>query len=132
MFKSFASTKTDPNRVGVARLAEMASPLGVSVASFFDEVDRNVSVKSLLLLDATAKMRLARAFARIENGEIRRRLVHLIETDDACYNFGSTQDRVGCKAIDDSAGASRCEAITGLCTDCPERRRLYYRIACVL
>jgi transcriptional regulator with XRE-family HTH domain len=75
------------NRVGAGRLTKIAEVLGVPVGSFFtgkevldSEVDRNVDQASpLKLLTVSGAFRLLRAYSEIEDSELRRCIVDLVE-----------------------------------------------------
>jgi transcriptional regulator with XRE-family HTH domain len=75
------------NRVGAGRLTKIAEVLGVQVGSFFtgkevldSEVDRDVDQASpLKLLTVSGAFRLLRAYSEIEDGELRRCIVDLVE-----------------------------------------------------
>jgi len=75
------------NRVGAGRLTKIAEVLGVQVGSFFtgkevleSEVDRDVDQASpLKLLTVSGAFRLLRAYSEIEDSELRRCIVDLVE-----------------------------------------------------
>jgi transcriptional regulator with XRE-family HTH domain len=75
------------NRVGAGRLTKIAEVLGVPVGSFFtgkevldSEVDRDVDQASpLKLLTVSGAFRLLRAYSEIEDSELRRCIVDLVE-----------------------------------------------------
>ena len=75
------------NRVGAGRLTKIAEVLGVAVGSFFtgkevldSEVDRDVDQASpLKLLTVSGAFRLLRAYSEIEDSELRRCIVDLVE-----------------------------------------------------
>lgn len=67
------------NRVSHGRVSEIARALAVPITFFYD-VDRSVrEVDSLLFLDSAFSLRLLRAYARIDNQEVQRRMVSLME-----------------------------------------------------
>jgi transcriptional regulator with XRE-family HTH domain len=75
------------NRVGAGRLTKIAEVLGVAVGSFFtgkevldSEVDRDADQASpLKLLTVSGAFRLLRAYSEIEDSELRRCIVDLVE-----------------------------------------------------
>jgi transcriptional regulator with XRE-family HTH domain len=75
------------NRVGAGRLTKIAEVLGVQVATFFtgkeileSEQAKNSGESSpLRLLSVTGAFRLLRAYADIEDTDLRRSLVDLVE-----------------------------------------------------
>jgi transcriptional regulator with XRE-family HTH domain len=74
------------NRVGAGRLTRIAEVLGVPVASFFtgkeklghDEGDAG-GESPLKLLTISGAFRLLRSYAEIEDGNLRRSIVELVE-----------------------------------------------------
>jgi transcriptional regulator with XRE-family HTH domain len=76
------------NRVGAGRLTKIAEVLGVPVGSFFtgkevlDSEDRTANADEaspLKLLTVSGAFRLLRAYADIEDGNLRRSIVDLVE-----------------------------------------------------
>lgn len=75
------------NRVGAGRLTKIAEVLGVQVGSFFsgkDVLDGGQSKESgesspLKLLTVSGAFRLLRAYAEIEDANLRRSIVDLVE-----------------------------------------------------
>jgi transcriptional regulator with XRE-family HTH domain len=75
------------NRVGAGRLTKIAEVLGVPVGSFFSgkevldsELNRDVDQASpLKLLTVSGAFRLLRAYSEIEDSELRRCIVDLVE-----------------------------------------------------
>jgi transcriptional regulator with XRE-family HTH domain len=75
------------NRVGAGRLTKIAEVLGVQVGSFFsgkDMLDGGQSKESgesspLKLLTVSGAFRLLRAYAEIEDANLRRSIVDLVE-----------------------------------------------------
>jgi transcriptional regulator with XRE-family HTH domain len=76
------------NRVGAGRLTKIAEVLGVPVGSFFtgkevlDSEDRTTNADEaspLKLLTVSGAFRLLRAYADIEDGNLRRSIVDLVE-----------------------------------------------------
>lgn len=67
------------NRVGAARLQQIATALGVPVTFFYDGDTKNREVESLLFLDSAFSLRLLRAYSRIKDQAVQRQLVALME-----------------------------------------------------
>jgi len=68
------------NRVGSARLQQIASALSVPVSFFYDDTDsKSREVESLLFLDSSLSLRLLRAYAKIKDQVVQRQLVSLME-----------------------------------------------------
>ena len=86
-----SSTKVDPeyaktlaqvqkyekgvNRVGAARLQQIASALDVPVTFFYDGDNKAREVESLLFLDSAFSLRLLRAYSKIKDQTVQRQLV---------------------------------------------------------
>src|ERR1700688_5018286 len=75
------------NRVGAARLQQVATALDVPVTFFFDDVDAGKrandskrEVESLLFLDSSFSMRLLRAYSAVKDQAVQRQFVTLIES----------------------------------------------------
>lgn len=75
------------NRVGAARLQQVATALDVPVTFFFDDDDLGKrasdgkrEVESLLFIDSTFSLRLLRAYASVKNQAVQRQFVSLIES----------------------------------------------------
>jgi transcriptional regulator with XRE-family HTH domain len=68
------------NRVGAARLQQIATALDVPVTFFYDGDGQAREVDSLLFLDSAFSMRLLRAYAKIKDQTVQRRLVSLMES----------------------------------------------------
>jgi transcriptional regulator with XRE-family HTH domain len=75
------------NRVGAARLQQVATALDVPVTFFFDNVDAGKrandskrEVESLLFLDSSFSLRLLRAYSAVKNQAVQRQFVTLIES----------------------------------------------------
>jgi transcriptional regulator with XRE-family HTH domain len=68
------------NRVGAARLQEIATALDVPVTFFYDGDGKAREVESLLFLDSTFSLRLLRAYAKIKDQTVQRQLVSLMES----------------------------------------------------
>jgi transcriptional regulator with XRE-family HTH domain len=67
------------NRVGAARLQQIAITLGVDVTFFYGGSGIAQEVESLLLLDSAFSLRLLRAYTSIKDQAIQRQLVSLVE-----------------------------------------------------
>ena len=68
------------NRVGAARLQQIATALDVPVTFFYDDGDGKArEVESLLFLDSAFSLRLLRAYSKI-NQTVQRQLVSLMES----------------------------------------------------
>ena len=74
------------NRVGAGRLTRIAEVLGVPVASFFAGKDKLAQEDGetggespLKLLTVSGAFRLLRSYAEIEDGNLRRSIVELVE-----------------------------------------------------
>jgi transcriptional regulator with XRE-family HTH domain len=75
------------NRVGAARLQQIATGLDVPVTFFFDDdglgksaSDGKREVESLLFIDSAFSLRLLRAYASVKNQKVQRQFVSLIES----------------------------------------------------
>ena len=75
------------NRVGAARLQQIATALDVPVTFFFDDgsAGKRASgdkreVESLLFLDSSFSLRLLRAYASVKDQKVQRLFVSLIES----------------------------------------------------
>jgi transcriptional regulator with XRE-family HTH domain len=68
------------NRVGAARLQQVATALDVPVTFFYDGDGKTREVESLLFLDSAFSLRLLRAYAKIGDQTVQRQLVTLMES----------------------------------------------------
>src|ERR1700688_306135 len=75
------------NRVGAARLQQVATALDVPVTFFFDDdglgkraSDGKREVESLLFIDSAFSLRLLRAYASVKSQTVQRQFVSLIES----------------------------------------------------
>ena len=68
------------NRVGAARLQQIATALDVPVTFFYDSDGKTKEVESLLFLDSAFSLRLLRAYSNIKNEAVRRQMVALMES----------------------------------------------------
>ena len=70
------------HRIGAGRLHQLAGIFGVPVTYFFDGTSAEACPPTedpMAFLATSAGLRLAMAFARITDRELRRRIVHLVE-----------------------------------------------------
>ena len=67
------------NRIGAARLQEMAQTLGVPVSALYGETE-GTEADVLVLLGAKGAMDLLNAFARIEDEQLRRDVLAIVRT----------------------------------------------------
>ena len=67
------------NRVGAARLQQIAEMLGVDISFFYDGDGKEPDVDSLLVLNSVFSLRLLRAYTAIKDKAVRRQLVILVE-----------------------------------------------------
>jgi transcriptional regulator with XRE-family HTH domain len=67
------------NRVGAARLQQIANALDVPVTFFYDSDNKSREVESLLFLDSAFSLRLLRAYSRIKSQSVQRQMVTLME-----------------------------------------------------
>ena len=67
------------NRVGAARLQQIATALDVPVTFFYDGDGKTREVESLLFLDSAFSLRLLRAYSRIKSQTVQRQMVGLME-----------------------------------------------------
>ena len=80
-FQQVQKYEKGQNRVGASRLQDIALALGVGPSYFFDEnvtgsPDRNAA---FALLRSSYSLRLLRAFEAIEDGELKKKTVELVE-----------------------------------------------------
>jgi len=67
------------NRVGAARLQQIAKMLGVDIPFFYDRDGKKPAVDSLLVLNSVFSLRLLRAYTAIKDQAVQRQLVILVE-----------------------------------------------------
>ena len=68
------------NRVGAARLSQIAKALDVPITFFYEGVDtKGREVESLLFLDSNFSLRLLRAYSAIKSQKVQREFVALME-----------------------------------------------------
>jgi transcriptional regulator with XRE-family HTH domain len=68
------------NRVGAARLQQIATALDVPVTFFYDGDGKAREVESLLFLDSALSLRLLRAYSKIKDQTVQRQLISLMES----------------------------------------------------
>ena len=69
------------NRVGAARLQQIATALDVPVTFFYESQTRDAKeVDSLLFIDSSFSLRLLRAYASVKSQAVQRQFVSLIES----------------------------------------------------
>ena len=75
------------NRVGAARVQQIANALDVPVTFFYDDDgigkranDGKREVESLLFVDSAFSLRLLRAYASVKDQKVQRRFVSLVES----------------------------------------------------
>jgi len=67
------------NRVGAARLQQIAEMLGVDISFFYDGDGKEPAVESLLVLNCVFSLRLLRAYTAVKDQVVQRQLVILVE-----------------------------------------------------
>jgi len=67
------------NRVGAARLQQIAEMLGVDIPFFYHGDGKEPEVDSLLVVNSVFSLRLLRAYTAIKDKTVQRRLVILVE-----------------------------------------------------
>jgi|SRR5882672_3390283 len=67
------------NRIGAARLQQIAKALEVPVTFFYDHDKKTLEVNSLLFLDASFSLRLLRAYSKIKSPNVQRQFVSMLE-----------------------------------------------------
>jgi transcriptional regulator with XRE-family HTH domain len=75
------------NRVGAARLQQIAAALDVPVTFFYDGDGKTREVESLLFLSSAFSLRLLRAYAKIKDRTVQRQFVSLMES--IAFNVGA-------------------------------------------
>jgi transcriptional regulator with XRE-family HTH domain len=82
-FQQLQKYENGLNRVGAARLEQIAAILDVPITFFCDSGkagQKQEEVESLLFIDAPTSLRLLRAYMAIEDQAVRRRFVTLVES----------------------------------------------------
>ena len=67
------------NRIGAARLPQIAEMLGVDIPFFYDGDGKEPDVDSLLVFNSVLCLQLLRAYSAIKDKAVRRKLVILVE-----------------------------------------------------
>ena len=75
------------NRVGAARLQQIAEMLGVDISFFYDGDGKEPAVESLLVLNCVFSLRLLRAYTAIKDKAVERRLAILVEMIAASQRY---------------------------------------------
>ena len=78
-FQQVQKYETGHDRVGAARLQQIAKVLGVDIPFFYDGDGKKPAVDSLLVLNSVDSLRLLRAYTAIKDKAVRRQLVFLVE-----------------------------------------------------
>lgn len=79
-FQQIQKYEKGVNRVGAARLQQIANALDVPVTFFYDGDNKAREVESLLFLDSSFSLRLLRAYSKIKDQTVQRQLVSLMES----------------------------------------------------
>jgi transcriptional regulator with XRE-family HTH domain len=80
-FQQIQKYEKGVNRVGAARLQQIATALDVPVTFFYEKHDGgSTEVESLLFLDSAFSLRLLRAYSKISDQATQRQMVALMET----------------------------------------------------
>lgn len=79
-FQQVQKYEKGANRVGAARLEQIAKVLDVDTAFFYDKPDNaRKEVESLLNLDSSFSLRMLRAYAKVKDRQVAHQLVVLME-----------------------------------------------------
>jgi transcriptional regulator with XRE-family HTH domain len=68
------------NRVGAARLQQIATALDVPITFFYSGDGKAREVESLLFIDSSFSLRLLRAYSKMKDQAVQRQFVSLIES----------------------------------------------------
>jgi len=68
------------NRVGAARLQQIATSLDVPITFFYSGDGKAREVESLLFIDSSFSLRLLRAYSKMKDQAVQRQFVSLIES----------------------------------------------------
>jgi transcriptional regulator with XRE-family HTH domain len=79
-FQQLQKYEKGVNRVGAARLQQIATAVNVPVTFFYDGDGKAREVESLLFIDSSFSLRLLRAYSKIKKQTVQRQLVSLIES----------------------------------------------------
>jgi transcriptional regulator with XRE-family HTH domain len=78
-FQQVQKYEEGTNRVGAARLQQIAKMLGVDIPFFYDGHGKEPDVDSVLVLNSVFSLGLLRAYTAIKDKTVQRRLVSLVE-----------------------------------------------------
>jgi transcriptional regulator with XRE-family HTH domain len=78
-FQQLQKYEVGMNRVGAARLQQIAKMLGVDIPFFYDGDGKEPDVDSVLVLNRVSSLRLLRAYTTIKGRAVQRRPVILVE-----------------------------------------------------
>jgi transcriptional regulator with XRE-family HTH domain len=78
-FQQVQKYEKGANRVGAARLQQIATALDVPITFFYDGDGKSREVESLLFIDSSFSLRLLRAYSKIKDQTVQRQFVSLIE-----------------------------------------------------
>jgi len=78
-FQQVQKYEEGTNRVGAARLHQIAKTLGVDILFFYDGDGKEPDVDSVLVLNSVFSLRLLRAYTAIKDRAVKRRFVILVE-----------------------------------------------------
>jgi transcriptional regulator with XRE-family HTH domain len=78
-FQQVQKYEEGTNRVGAARLQQIAKMLGVDIPFFYNGDGKEPDVDSVLVLNNGSSLRLLRAYTAIKDKTVQRRLVILVE-----------------------------------------------------
>jgi transcriptional regulator with XRE-family HTH domain len=85
-FQQVQKYEKGTNRVGAARLQQIAAALGVDETFFYKSNGKSREVETLLAMDAHFSMRLLKAYTSVNDLNVRRLFVSLIEGVAAASN----------------------------------------------
>jgi transcriptional regulator with XRE-family HTH domain len=78
-FQQVQKYEEGTNRVGAARLQQVAKMLGVEIPFFYDGDGKEPDVDSVLILNSASSLRLLRAYTAIKGRAVQIQLVNLVE-----------------------------------------------------
>jgi transcriptional regulator with XRE-family HTH domain len=78
-FQQLQKYEVGMNRVGAARLQQIAKMLGVDIPFFYDGDGKEPDVDSVLVVNSVFSLRLLRAYTAIKGRAVQRRPVILVE-----------------------------------------------------
>jgi transcriptional regulator with XRE-family HTH domain len=79
-FQQVQKYEEGTNRVGAARLEQIAKMLGVDMPFFYDGDGKEPGVESVLALNSVFSLQVLRAYSAIKNRSVQIKLVSLVET----------------------------------------------------